>query len=312
MSTLRSLVRAIGFQALGGLAAWVLVAAVAANVDTAALDLVAVLLLFGQLVVVPLGLLLVPAGRGAPARALHRGGRVLFQLGAVAAIASLAVPRGELSAAVAAIYLAPALLVGVAALLDAQRARSTSELAAVAARVMLAGGAFLFVLHRQDVAFGGLPELSVQLGAVHLHFVGFGLLLMAGALARRSSRLGTLACWLLVAGTLPAAVGSLVHPTLAWLGAALVLGGLLALVAGTFGVLADPGVRPAARRLLFVSIACAAFVGAMAGLSVVGAPAGEIGSMVRLHGSFAAIGVVFIGLVGWRLAEASRSQRACE
>jgi hypothetical protein len=74
-------------------------------------------------------------------------------------------------------------------------------------------------------------------------------------------------------------------------------------VAGTFTALADPGVPPGARRLLFVSIACSVFVGAMAVLSMIGAPMAEVGSMVRLHGSFAAVGVVFIGLVGWRLAE---------
>lgn len=282
---------------------WVLVAALAANVDTASLDLVTVLLLGGQLVVVPLGLLILAAPLSGPAGALHHGGRVLFRVGGVAAIASLAIPRGELSAAVASLYLVPALLVGASALLDARGVRSTSDVAGVAARLLLVVGALLFVLHRQDVAFAGLPELSVQLGAVHLHFVGFGLLLMAGALAGRSSRLGAVACWMLTAGALPASIGSLVHPALATVGAVLVLGGLLALMAGTFPILADAGVRPAARRLLFVSIACAAFVGVMAALSMLGAPAAETGSMVRLHGAFAAAGVVVIGLLGWRLVE---------
>jgi YndJ-like protein len=304
MSTLRSVVHALGLQTLGGLVVWVLVATVAANVDSASLDLVTVLLLLGQLVVVPLGLLLVPGPRGTAAGALLDGGRFLFPVGGIAAIASLAFLRGELSAAVASLYLVPALLVGASALLDARALRSTSDAPGVVARLMLVGGALLFVLHRQDVAFAGLPELSVQLGAVHLHFVGFGLLLMAGTLAGRASRLGTLACWMVAAGALPASIGSLVHPALVVIGAVLVLGGLLALVAGTFPVLADAGVRPAARRLLFVSIACSAFVGLMAAMSMLGAPAAEIGSMVRLHGAFAAAGVVLIGLLGWRLAEA--------
>ena len=42
MSTLRSIVRAFGLQALGGLAVWIVVAVVAWNVDTASLDLVTV------------------------------------------------------------------------------------------------------------------------------------------------------------------------------------------------------------------------------------------------------------------------------
>lgn len=45
----------MGFTALGGLAVWGVVAVVAWRVDDATLDLPAVLLLFGQLVIVPLG-----------------------------------------------------------------------------------------------------------------------------------------------------------------------------------------------------------------------------------------------------------------
>ncbi|HEX7172676.1 MAG TPA: hypothetical protein VF365_08725 [Candidatus Limnocylindria bacterium] len=52
---IRRLVRAMGFTALGGLAVWGVVAVVAWRVDDATLDLPAVLLLFGQLVIVPLG-----------------------------------------------------------------------------------------------------------------------------------------------------------------------------------------------------------------------------------------------------------------
>lgn len=307
MSTLRSLVRAIGLQALGGLATWVIVAVVAINVDAASLDLVAVLLVFGQLVIVPLGLLLIQVAGDTPAGALARGGRVLFRVGGLTAIAALIIPRGELSAAVAALYLVPALLVGASAVLDARRIRSPSEGAGVVARLLLLGGALLFVLHRQDIAFGGLPELSLQLGAVHLHFVGFGLVVTASALARRGSRPGTWACWLLAAGSLPASIGAIVHPALAVIGSVLVLGGLVAVTAGTLPLLADARVRPAARRLLFVSLACAVFVALLAMQSLLGAPAGEIGSMVRLHGSFGAIGFVFAGLLGWRLVEGSRA-----
>lgn len=305
MSTLRLLVRAIGLQALAGLALWALVAVVAANVDSAALDLMAVLLLLGQLVVVPLGLLLLAPDRGGAVGALHRGGRAVFRIGGVAALVSLALPRGELAAAVAALYLLPALMVAGAALLDARVVRSTPGRAGIAARLLLAVGALLFVLHRQDVAFAGLPELSLQVAAAHLHFVGFGLVLMAGSLARRSARFGAAAALLLAVGSLPAAIGSLVHPALQVIGSLLILGGLGAIVAGTFSVLADAGMPPVARRLLFISIVCAIFAGALAALSMLGAPVGEIGSMVRLHGTFAAVGVVLIGLVGWRLVETS-------
>jgi hypothetical protein len=306
MNTLRRAVRAIGLQATGGLVAWLVVAAVAANVDTAALDLVTVLLLFGQIVVVPLGLLLLPIGRGSPAEALLRAGRFGFRLGALAAIASLAVPRGELSAAVAAVYLVPALLVGASAVLDVRSVRGPSELASVAARVMLTPGALLFVIHRQDVAFAAFPELAVQLTAVHLHFAGFGLVLMASALARRRPRLGGVAATLLAAGTLAAPIGSFFHPVGLAVGALALVAGLALLTAGTFMLLGDSDLPAASRRLLFVSIAFSVFVGGMATVHVVGRAVGvspvDIGSMTRLHGVFAALGVVFSGLIGWRLA----------
>lgn len=306
MSTVRRLVLAVGLQALAGLVVWLVVAVAALYVDTAALDLVTVLLLFGQLVVVPLGLLLVSASGHRTADALWGGARFLFRIGGVAAILSLAIPRGELSAAVAAVYLLPALLVGAASVLRAPAIRRPSDLAAVAAGIFLAIGAFFFVLHRQDVAIEGFPELAVQITAVHLHFVGFGLLLVAGSLARRSARMGRAAVRLLMLGTVATPLGQFIHPVLELAGTIGVTGGLLAVTVGTFSVLADGAVPAAARRLLFVSVACSVFIGAMAVLYASGVARGtpsiDIGSMARLHGTFAAIGVVFCGLLGWRLA----------
>jgi hypothetical protein len=310
MGALRGLVRALGLQVLGGLAVWGIVAAAAIAVDDARLDLVTVLLLFGQLVVVPLGLLFV-------ADPVVSAARVLFRLGGVAALASLAIPRGELSAAVAALYLLPALLVGaasavrfVAALRDGSALRAPN-VAAAAAGVFLAVGATFFVLHRQDAAFAGFPELIVQLMAVHFHFAGFGLMLMAGALARHSPGIGTVAVWLLLAGMLLTPIGLLTNPILQVTGALAVVAALAAIAAGTLPVLADPAVRPSARRTLFISIACSLVVGVMAALYAVGEATGEppilLAVMAGVHGTFAAIGVVFGGLVGWRLA-ADRSR----
>jgi len=306
VSTLRRLVLALGLQSTAGLGLWVIVAVVAANVDSSSLDLAAVVLLFGQLVVVPLGLLLVAPSGHRLADALWRGGRFLFRIGAVAAIASVAIPRGELSAAFAAVYLLPALVVGAASILRAPAIRRPSDLAAVAAGIFLAIGSLFFVLHRQDVAIEGFPELTVQLTAVHLHFVGFGLLLVAGELARRSARMGRAAVRLLMLGTVATPLGQFIHPVLELAGATFVIGGLLAVMAGTFPVLGDSQAPTSARRLLFVSIAFSLVIGVMAAVyaacAALGAPSVDIGSMVRLHGVFAAIGVVFCALLGWRLA----------
>ena len=308
MSTVRRLVLALGLQTLAGLALWVIVAVVAANIDSAELDLVAVLLLFGQLVVVPLGLQLIPASGHRMADALMRGARFLLRIGGAAAIVSLAIPRGELSAAVAALYLLPALLVGVASILRAPAVRRPPDLATVAAGIFLAIGALFFVLYRQDVAIEAFPELTVQVTAVHLHFVGFGLLLVAGSLADRSARMGRSAVRLLMLGSVATPLGHFIHPVLEVAGAIGVTAGLLAVTGGTFPVLADRGVPAAARRLLFVSIVFSLFIGAVAVVYAAGEASGmpsvDIGSMVRLHGTFAAIGVVFCGLLGWRLVEA--------
>lgn len=307
MSTVRRLVLALGLQALAGVVVWVVIAVAALYVDTAALDLVTVLLLFGQLVVVPLGLLLHPASGGRVEEALARGGRSLLRIGAVATIASLAIPRGELSAAVAAIYVVPTLLVAAASVLRVRAIRGPSDIAAVGAGISLLIGALFFVLHREDVAFVGLPELAVQVSAVHFHFIGFGLVLMAGALVRRSRRLGTMAVYLLLGGTWLTPIGMLVGPPIRVVAAAAVVAGLAALLVGTFPLLGDLRVPPAARRLHFVSIAFALFVGASAAWFVIGEAIGrthiDIGTMARLHGTFAAIGVVFCGLLGWRLVE---------
>ena len=307
MSTVRRLVLALGLQALAGLVVWLVVAVAALYVDTSALDLVTVLLLFGQLVVAPLGLLLVGASGDQLVEALTRGGRFALRIGGVAAIASLAIPRGEFSAAVAAIYLVPSLLVAAASVVRVPAIRGPSDAAAVGAGVSLLIGALFFVLHRQDVAFAGMPELQIQLSAVHFHFVGFGLVAMAGALARRSPRLGTAAVTLLLGGSWLTPIGLLVDSPIRVVCAAAVVAGLAALLVGTFPLLGDARIPPAARRLHFVSIAFALFVGASAAWFVIGEAMGrthiDIGTMARLHGTFAAIGVIFCGLLGWRLVQ---------
>src|SRR5688500_16464977 len=165
MSTVRRLLLALGLQTLAGLVVWLVVAVAALYVDTEALDLLAVLLLFGQLVVAPLGLLLLPASGDRVADGLARGGRSLLRIGGVAAIVSLGIPRGELSAAVAAIYVVPGLLVAAASVLRFRAIRGPSDVAAVGAGISLLIGALFFVLHRQDVAFAGLPELAIHVSA---------------------------------------------------------------------------------------------------------------------------------------------------
>lgn len=304
---IRRLVRAMGLTALGGLAAWAVVALVAWRVDDARLDLPAVLLLFGQLVIVPLGLGLLDGPGPRIAVALHRGGWFGVRVGSLAALAALALPRGELSAAVAALYLLPVLAIGLAAVLRfvADARRGMRDVADVAAAGFLVVGAFFFVIHRQGVAFGGMPEHILQLTAVHFHFTGYGLGLMAGALAARSSTVGGIGVASLVAGLIVTPLGFLSVPAVQALGAILVVAALLLVAVGTVLALGRIG-SGAARRLLFVSSVVAWLVGGMAAVYAIseafGRPAIPLVAMAGLHGTFAAIGVVFCGLLGWRVA----------
>jgi hypothetical protein len=298
----------MGLTTLGGLAVWVVVAVVAWRVDDATLDLPAVLLLFGQLVIVPLGLGVLGGGGPPVAVALHRGARLGIRAGSVAALAALALPRGELSAAVAALYLLPVLAVGLAALLrfGSSDRREMRDVAGVAAAGFLVVGAIFFVIHRQGVAFGGMPEHILQLTAVHFHFTGYGLGLMAGALAARAARLGGIGVGVLLAGMVVTPIGFLTTPLIQAVGAILVVAALLLVAVGTVVSLTRIG-SGAARRLLFVSSVVAWLVAGMAAAYAVsealGSPMIPLVAMAGLHGTFAAIGVVFCGLLGWRLAQ---------
>lgn len=308
MSAIRRLARAIGLPALGGLVVWAIVAVVAWRVDDPSLDLVAVLLLFAQLVVVPMALALVtpPPRRSLPG-ALFRLGRAGFRIGAVAVLVSLALPRGELAAAVAALYLVPALLVAAGALPSIDRGRDPSLPLAGAS---LAAAALLFVLHRQDVAFSWLPELRLHLASVHLHVVGVGLVAMAGAAARFGAPAGRAAAVVLGVGALLWPLAGLADPWGLPAIAVTILAGAALLGLATVSRLSDARIPGGSRRLLFVSLALSAYVVLVAVLGALGEAAGgaapDLGSMVRVHGSLGVIGVVFVGLLGWRLAEPDR------
>ena len=298
----------MGLTAIAGLVVWILVAAVAFWVDDSRLDLPAVLLLFGQLVVVPIGAGLLGGGGRRIGAALHRGGRAGLRLGGVAALAALLMPRGELAAVAAAFYLLPVLAIGLGSGLRALGGGLTdaADWGRTAAAVFLVIGALFFVIHRQGIGFVGMPEHILQLTAVHFHFTGFGLVIMAAALARRSPRVGGVAVALLIAGMIVTPIGFLTVPAVQVMGALLVVTALLVVAIGTVLALGRIG-SGAARRLLFISSVFAWLVGGMAAAyaltEALGSPAIPVVVMAALHGVFAAIGVVFCGLLGWRLAD---------
>jgi hypothetical protein len=307
MSMLRWLVRAFGLQALAGIALWLVVAGIALAVDEPALELPAVLLLFAQLVVVPVGLRELRPGGGAVATALVHGAWFAWRPAAVAAIAALAIPPGELSAAVAAVTLLPALAVGLAALVSLPAVlRDPTRCGHGAAAAFLLVGSLFFVLHRQGGSWAGVDATIVQLTAVHFHVAGFGLALVAAALGERRRRIGAVAVWSLVLGMGVTAVGFLTVPAVQIVGAVLVVAALMTVSVGTVAVHA--AIRPsAAAWVLRASAACGVAVSALALVyattEATGTPVIDIPTMAATHGVLAAVGVVGAGLVGWRLAE---------
>lgn len=150
----------------------------------------------------------------------------------------------------------------------------------------------------------------MQLASVHLHYVGFAFVAMAGAAGAHGSRMAPAAAVTLAAGAALSPLGELLAPWGRVAAAVLVVVGVALLSAGTLARLADGGVRPASRRLLFASVAISAHVVGAVVVGLVASPVGgtpaDVGSTVRLHGTFGALGVVFIGLIGWRLAASER------
>ncbi len=304
--------RAIGLDALGGLSVWLLVVGVDAGFGEPRLGSIALLLLFGQLVIVPLGLLLFAARRPIE-HGLLLSARVLFRFGGVAALVTLAFPRGELSGAVAAVWAVPALLVGVAAAIRAVGGLRSgnlwrrSELAQIGASAFLVVGAFFFVLYRGGIAVMGFGDVIIHLTAVHFVYTGFGLLLIAGQLARRGPgyALGGLAVLLLLAGMIVTPIGFMTLPLIQLAGVLCVVAGLLAVALGTVLRIREDHAARSARPWLAVAAASPLLVGGLATVyaigEAVGTPVLSIDAMVPLHGAVAAVGVVFCGLLGWRL-----------
>jgi hypothetical protein len=180
------------------------------------------------------------------------------------------------------------------------------ELAGHAAAASLAVGAVFFVLHRAGVHPGGFGDEIVHLTAVHYHFTGFATLLIAGRLAARGPRrFGCAAVIVLVAGLVVTPIGFLTEPGVQVGGAVIVVAGLWIIAGGTALGLGEGRYGTQAAPLLWISVVASLGVGALAvGYAVseaFGAPVLSVQLMAALHGSLAAFGLVFCGLVGWRL-----------
>ncbi|MGH1506451.1 MAG: YndJ family transporter [Acidimicrobiales bacterium] len=271
----------------------------------------ACLLMLSPLVLVPLGLGLtdrheagpttdaLPRLRlaGHPAAALAG---LSFTLDPGPATALLTLPWLTVGTAVAT--------VGVARLLSRRRLDPT--IGVDAGLIFLAVGAGWLTISRAGLNPLGFGDAIVQLTAIHFHYAGFALPLVAGLVARRTQRSSLVPIWVILGVPLTAA-GITVGGALEWVAATVMAAGGLA-TAWLLGrtALAETG---AARWPL--GVAAASLTAGMA-LALGWAWSMRFGwgylglaGMARWHGTLNAIGFGFAALVGLHLAAPAPARR---
>jgi hypothetical protein len=283
------------------------------------------MLLLGALVVVPLGLGIVdpPKARGRHARPWWAAERLRLPA-ALALVAAFALPAG----APAALLILPWLVVGLLVAFDGlvrfvRGPRTVAEVSLDAGLIYLAVGAAWAVVARAGLRPLGFPDVIVVMTAVHFHYAGFALPLLAGLAARElggpiagAAALGVVAgVPLVAAGIIDAQVASGLFPphrlelAASWLlAASAVLVGLAQL-----RLALRPGRPVAARALLAVSGLAPLGPMALAGLYTLGACLHvawvDIDAMFRYHGAVNALAFILPGLLAWGMLPSATARR---
>ncbi|GMU55373.1 MAG: hypothetical protein AMXMBFR33_45190 [Candidatus Xenobia bacterium] len=236
---------------------------------------------------------LVPLGMPAESRL-----RRLQPAFALCAGASLFLPRGPLSAAVACGWLIFAALLALETLLK-HRFWPAEQLTATAAPVFLTVGALWFVAFRGGFPLLGFNGLIVVLTAAHFHYAGWALSTLAARLAERQPAPLTRGAALAVMGGMPiVAAGITFSPLLEWLGAwAMAASAILV----AFLQMRLEGDR--VQRALFLTSGFCLVAGM--GLALVYSRSeyhghGDLEPMLRWHSTLNSLGFSLLGLLGWQ------------
>jgi uncharacterized protein (UPF0548 family) len=268
------------------------------------------LLLFGALVVVPLGLALLADGEERGQVSLSRAGTVLFQAVAAVCLAAsffMSAP-GPIAAALSLPWLCFTFWIGAIGLLHfLLRARlSLDDCCLDAGMIFLAVGGLWTTASRYGAGLMGFNEPIVLLTGAHFHFAGFALPLLTGLAARNlRSLLGRIAAVGVIAGVPLTAVGitvgsrlPLVEALASW-----ELAGACVLVAFMQLRLA---LRPGPRTFRLLLLASGALLLAGMGLAATYALGVytkqnwlDIPTMVRWHATINALGFALPGLLAW-------------
>lgn len=287
------------FQAAAGGAVWVAWALAARPSWTSCL------LMLSPFVLVPLGLGLAGRPEAGPTTPTLRRLRLAAGPAALVAALSFLPDRGALAAAMTVPWLTVGLTAGVTgAGRFFSRRRLDPTIGIDAALVFLTVGAGWLTVSRAGANPLGFSDAIVQLTAVHFHYAGFALPLVAGLAARHSGRGLLVPAWVIV-GVPLTAVGITIGGTLEWAAATVMATGGLAtavLVART-----APTQRHATRGLLLVAAVSltAGMVSALGWAWSIrfGWTYLDLTEMARWHGTLNAIGFGFAALTGLHLTK---------
>ncbi len=279
--------------------------------DILPLQVIEHLFLLAPFVIVPLGLGLMDS-EPRLARWLAVGS-FLQPFAATLALTSFFLPEGTLAAVLASAWLCTGLLLGVAGFkFPLKLFRNTTEACFDAALLYLPVGGVWLILSRLGATPMHLAEPIVLLTAVHFHFSGFALAVIAGATGRAlranstASKIFRFVTVGLIGGTFLIAIGFLTYPLVKVAAIALFVGNLSLL--SMFLLTSLPTIRGRLARIFLVAAASSLAVGmALALLYGLGEYTGElfvsIPRMAKLHGPLNAIGFTLCALVGWVLEQ---------
>jgi hypothetical protein len=271
--------------------------------------------LLAPLVLVPLGLELIDAPERPLAARIWRWALLVQPWAAALLVIAYALPQGP-RAAVFAVpwFMVTALLASVGmSRFAARRTLHPAQLAVDAALIfVIVGGAFT-VITRLGLRPLGFEPIIIALTAVHFHYAGFILPLLAGLATREApGRTTTVAVASAVVGVPLLAAGMTVSPTIEIIAVALVVLGSL-LVAAHHVRRAAGARSPTAMFLLGVS--GVAMIGGMLLAAVfawgrfVGVTWIDIPTVLPTHGSLNALGFALCGLLARRLYGPSAALR---
>jgi hypothetical protein len=296
---------------VGGLAWALLLMVLPAKLET--LALIERLLLLAVLVLVPLALgLAMPDASGRGAR-LRRLAEPVQPIAAGATAIAFLLPAGALAGLLACgwlIFAGVVALLGMTRLLDPSMRDAPERCICVGLLLLPIGGLWL-ALARFGAHPLGFGDTIVLLTAVHFHYAGFALLILAG-LAGRRLRVGAPAALVLfrlvavgiIAGVPLVALGITFSRELELVAVLLLVASVLTLALLELLAVVPLIERHVARALLAISalasvvtmlLAAGYVLGGMIGLAL------TIPQMVVAHGVVNAFGLVLCGLLAWTL-----------